>query len=257
MTGRTAKQCGLQPGSRVADIWRALDWLPLLRLFCPYYALSAKLVVLTGHTRYAHDIRHRKPPCRLFSALFWLGVYACRPMCVATCNKRAGVLTTWCCGWTVTGRERTSALRLVEGRKGVVWLGGGGLWASAEVLPGGACVPLPPALLHNAYASQCAGGRRFGNCPTVVWSLWGENWLRAFTCDALQVMDNVVPVMRRAQPGVQQVFRARFSAVSAPEVHAAMVSTGLRFRLPHHISWRMHLSGALWHAQTCRGRDSK
>lgn len=41
----------------------------------------------------------------------------------------------------------------------------------------------------------------------------------------LQVMDNVVPAMRRAQPGAQQVFRARFSAVSAPEVKAAMVSS--------------------------------
>lgn len=42
----------------------------------------------------------------------------------------------------------------------------------------------------------------------------------------LQVMENVVPVMRRAQPGVDQVLRARFSAISAPEVQAAMVRPG-------------------------------
>jgi hypothetical protein len=38
-----------------------------------------------------------------------------------------------------------------------------------------------------------------------------------------QVMDNVLPHMRRGTPGQQTVFRARFSAVSAPEVKAAMV----------------------------------
>jgi hypothetical protein len=38
-----------------------------------------------------------------------------------------------------------------------------------------------------------------------------------------QVMENVVPAMRRAQSGVDQVLRARFSAISAPEVQAAMV----------------------------------
>jgi hypothetical protein len=32
-----------------------------------------------------------------------------------------------------------------------------------------------------------------------------------------------VPAMRRAQSGVDQVLRARFSAISAPEVQAAMV----------------------------------
>jgi hypothetical protein len=34
-----------------------------------------------------------------------------RLMSVATCSKRARAWTTWCCGWTVIGRERTSALR--------------------------------------------------------------------------------------------------------------------------------------------------
>jgi hypothetical protein len=43
------------------------------------------------------------------------------------------------------------------------------------------------------------------------------------TLSLLQVMDNVVPHMRRGAPGQQTVFRARFSAVSAPEVKAAMV----------------------------------
>jgi hypothetical protein len=36
-------------------------------------------------------------------------------------------------------------------------------------------------------------------------------------------MDNVVPGLRPLPAGQQQVFRARFSAVSAPEVQAAMV----------------------------------
>jgi DNA topoisomerase-3 len=40
-----------------------------------------------------------------------------------------------------------------------------------------------------------------------------------------EVMDNVVPVMRKGA-GARQVLRARFSAVSAPEVQAAMVRGG-------------------------------
>jgi DNA topoisomerase-3 len=36
-------------------------------------------------------------------------------------------------------------------------------------------------------------------------------------------MENVVPGMRKA-PGQQQVFRARFSAITAPEIRAAMAS---------------------------------
>jgi hypothetical protein len=48
----------------------------------------------------------------------------------------------------------------------------------------------------------------------------------------LQVMDNVLPHMRRGAPRQQTVFRARFSAVSAPEVKAAMVRlNGLRTML--------------------------
>lgn len=39
-------------------------------------------------------------------------------------------------------------------------------------------------------------------------------------------MDNAVPHMKRLPPGQQQVYRARFSAISAPEVMAAMVSAG-------------------------------
>lgn len=45
-----------------------------------------------------------------------------------------------------------------------------------------------------------------------------------FCVHTKQVMDNVVPVMRRGGSQQQQVLRARFSAVSAPEVHSAMVS---------------------------------
>eukprot|EP00879_Flechtneria_rotunda_P020115 GHRR01021155.1.p1 GENE.GHRR01021155.1~~GHRR01021155.1.p1 ORF type:complete len:503 (+),score=166.27 GHRR01021155.1:71-1579(+) len=39
-----------------------------------------------------------------------------------------------------------------------------------------------------------------------------------------EVMDNALPHMRRVAPGQQQVFRARFSAISAAEVHAAMAA---------------------------------
>lgn len=41
-----------------------------------------------------------------------------------------------------------------------------------------------------------------------------------------EVMDNVLPHMKRGAPGQQTVFRARFSAVSAPEVKAAMANLG-------------------------------
>lgn len=37
-----------------------------------------------------------------------------------------------------------------------------------------------------------------------------------------EVMDNVVPAMRRPPPGGTNVFRARFSAISAPEIKAAL-----------------------------------
>lgn len=42
-----------------------------------------------------------------------------------------------------------------------------------------------------------------------------------------EVMDNAVPHMKRVPGGQQQVFRARFSAISAPEVMAAMVSAAV------------------------------
>ncbi|KAF6259333.1 DNA topoisomerase [Scenedesmus sp. NREL 46B-D3] len=49
----------------------------------------------------------------------------------------------------------------------------------------------------------------------------GEKELCMRLLDA--VMDNVLPHMKRGAPGQQAVFRARFSAVSAPEVKSAMV----------------------------------
>lgn len=73
----------------------------------------------------------------------------------------------------------------------------------------GACPATKAATFSNSYA--CAVDTSCSCCVCVL------------VCTG-QVMDNVVPAMRRAGPGVQQVFRARFSAVSAPEVHAAMVS---------------------------------
>ncbi|KAG2490592.1 hypothetical protein HYH03_010985 [Edaphochlamys debaryana] len=39
-----------------------------------------------------------------------------------------------------------------------------------------------------------------------------------------EVMDNVLPSMRRGAPGQQTVFRARFSAITAPEIRAAMAN---------------------------------
>lgn len=47
-----------------------------------------------------------------------------------------------------------------------------------------------------------------------------------------EVMDNVVPVMRKGG-GARQVLRAPFSAVSAPEVQAAVVRGGGAQRAVH------------------------
>jgi DNA topoisomerase-3 len=89
------------------------------------------------------------------------------------------------------------------------------------------CPPLPPTPLPipQTQAHVCRHLQQEGKgCDYLV--LWldcdreGEN-----IC--FEVMDNVVPVMHKGAGGsARQVLRARFSAVSAPEVQAAMVRGG-------------------------------
>jgi DNA topoisomerase-3 len=76
------------------------------------------------------------------------------------------------------------------------------------------CLPLPPALRTGQFFCYFGRGTKHST---------DENLL-----DGHAVMDNCVKQLRPLGVHTQQVFRARFSAISAPQLNAAMANLGVR-----------------------------